>query len=86
MLAQLLALAMQGFSAYREARDKALAAGDVRAGDAAVKTDAELTELFRVDAVHFRDHAQQLLDKWNTVVPPAVPGLPLDPPPVKAGG
>lgn len=73
MLTQLLALAMQGLAAYREARDKALAAGTVTATDGSVKTDAELAELFKVDAEHFRDHAQALVDKWSGAAPPPAP-------------
>lgn len=76
-LAKLLAVAIDGIKAFRETRDRMVAAGAVDPAD--LPSDAELIELFRADAVAFRDRAGDLLRKWETPGTPApVPG-PVDP-------
>jgi hypothetical protein len=61
-------LAVGTVSLYRAERDRALAAGEVAATSPDVVTDGELINAFELDAIHFRDHAAALLEKYKTTV------------------
>lgn len=62
----LMKLALGTVGAYQTTRDAALAAGVVTTQDPNVVTDAALIAGFEADAIHFRDHAADLIKKYST--------------------
>lgn len=48
---------------YRAARDKVIAAGDPTATDGSLKTDEELINLMKLDAIEADQHIAELLKK-----------------------
>jgi hypothetical protein len=71
-IGQILTAALMLIAQYKQGRDRVVAAGDPNdQATGQVKTDAELIELFRLDAAALVAHVDDLLAKYRQ--PPADP-------------